>query len=114
MTSRPALEILCKWRSHFAGWQLGTRPKADPECQAVRDHREVTILLRAEVSALTDVLIRKGVITPEEFDAALEREAVALNRDYENRWPGVTARPDGLSFDLKRITEAGWMKGWLP
>lgn len=47
-----ALNKLAKWRSVFAGWQLGTRLKEDPECQAVKDHREVTILLRAEVSAL--------------------------------------------------------------
>lgn len=34
------LNVVCKWRSLFAGWQLGTRPKGDPESDAVRDHRE--------------------------------------------------------------------------
>mgnify|MGYP001587156880 CR=1 FL=1 len=38
---------LTKWRTLFTGWQLGTRAKGDPEGDAVRDHREVTILLRA-------------------------------------------------------------------
>ena len=38
-----ACNRLTKWRSVFAGWQLGTRAKGDPECDAVRDHREVTI-----------------------------------------------------------------------
>jgi len=42
-----ALNVLAKWRAHFSGWQLGTRPKGDPEGDAVRDHREATILLRA-------------------------------------------------------------------
>jgi hypothetical protein len=40
-----ALNRLCKWRAIFAGWQLGTRAKGDPESDAVRDHREVTILI---------------------------------------------------------------------
>jgi hypothetical protein len=33
-----ALQKLAKWRLIFAGWQLGTRLKGDPECDAVRDH----------------------------------------------------------------------------
>ena len=33
-----ALNVLAKWRTLLAGWQLGTRPKGDPECDAVSDH----------------------------------------------------------------------------
>lgn len=113
-STRLALEKLTKWRGHFAGWQLGTRPKGDPECDAVRDHREVTILLRAELNALTGLLIRKGVITAEEFDEALRYEANTLEHDYQRRWPGVAATADGLTYDLKEIQRAGWMKGWKP
>jgi hypothetical protein len=40
-----ALERLAKWRTLFAGWQLGTRPKGEPESDAVRDHREATLML---------------------------------------------------------------------
>ncbi len=58
-----ALNRLAKWRNHFAGWQLGTRMRGDAEYEAVRDHREVTILLRAEQSAMAGLLLRKGVIT---------------------------------------------------
>lgn len=36
-----ALNILTKWRVLFTGWQLGTRPKGDPEGDAVREHREL-------------------------------------------------------------------------
>src|SRR5438067_1656730 len=39
-----ALNRLTKWRSVFCGWQLGTRSSTDPEAQAVRDHREATML----------------------------------------------------------------------
>lgn len=114
MSALQALETLGKWRGHFAGWQLGTRPKGDPESDAVRDHREVTILLRAEVSALVGLMLRKGLITEAEWDAALEREARDLARDYERRWPGVKAGPHGLTLDPARIRAAGWMDGWKP
>ena len=107
-----ALNILTKWRVLFTGWQLGTRAKGDPEGDAVRDHREVTILLRVEQSALVGLLLRKGVITETEFQAALEREANQLTHAYEQRFPGVTAHEDGLTIDLLRAH--AWMKNWRP
>lgn len=106
-----ALNILTKWRVLFTGWQLGTRPKGDPEGDAVRDHREVTILLRAEMSALNGLLIEKGVYTADEWLVALEREAGLLAKDYEARFPGVTAHDNGLTFDRRALP---WMKGWKP
>lgn len=107
-----ALNILTKWRVLFTGWQLGTRPKGDPEGDAVRDHRELSILLRAEVSALTGLLMRKGVITETEFLAALEREATQLAHTYERRFPGIRATEDGLVLDV--VQAAYTMKGWKP
>ncbi len=106
-----ALDILAKWRALFTGWQLGTRPKGDPEGDAVRDHRELTILLRAEVSALSNLLCEKGVFTREEWMAALEREALILNESYAERFPGVTASEIGLTIDKRALP---WMKGWKP
>ncbi len=106
-----ALNILAKWRVLFTGWQLGSRPKGDPEGDAVRDHREATILLRAEGSALIGLLLRKGLITEDEWHAALEAEAIQLNQDYERKFPGVTASEDGLTFDKRTLP---WMKGWRP
>lgn len=107
-----ALNIVAKWRALLTGWQLGTRPKGDPEGDAVRDHREATILLRAEANALVSLLQRKGIITVAEFDAAIERAANQLSHDYEARWPGVTATEDGLVINPQRANE--WMKGWRP
>jgi hypothetical protein len=104
-----ALNILAKWRVLLTGWQLGTRPKGDPEGDAVRDHREATILLRAESNALKTLLLAKGLITMDEWQKALEEEAVAANADFERRFPGVSAHEEGLTFD-KRVLP--WMKGW--
>jgi len=112
VTAIDALNRVCKWRGLFAGWQLGTRAKGDLEFDADRDHRELSILLRVEVTALTDVLMRKGTITAEEFDAALEREANTLSGDYSRRFPGVTATDHGLSINPAKVH--GWMKDWKP
>lgn len=107
-----AMQKLCKWRSLLAGWQLGTRQKGEPDCDAVRDHRELTILLRAEVSALTSALIGKGIITREEWEHALLTECMLLDADFERRFPGVTATEHGLEMDIRKINELGWMNNW--
>ncbi len=62
-----ALNRLTKWRTVFTGWQLGTRAKGDAEGDAVRDHREVTILLRCEMTVVTKLLIDNGFFTQEEW-----------------------------------------------
>lgn len=100
-----ALERVGKWRRLFAGWQLGTRPETDGEFRAVADHREVTILLRIESNALTSILLRKGVITREEWTDALGEEADALNAAYAKRFPGITATPNGMQYDLPAAAE---------
>ena len=91
MTVMDKLNRLTKWKMVFAGWQLGTRPVGDPECDAVRDHREVTILLRAEVNILFALLVEKDVCTATELNEALGREAEQLSADYSRRFPGFTA-----------------------
>jgi hypothetical protein len=110
MTS--ALNRLCKWRMVFASWQLGTRPKGDPECDAVRDHRELSIILRNELNALTRLLIEKGVFTAQERDAAVEAEAELLNKDYQRRFPGFRATDIGM--DINTAIAADTMRGWKP
>jgi hypothetical protein len=107
-----ALQKLAKWRQVFAGWQLGTRPIGDPECDAVRDHREVTILMRAELNALTRILVDRGVITESNFTAALEREAGYLEQDFQRRFPGIKATDYGIEYNLPEARET--MKGWRP
>jgi hypothetical protein len=112
--ARAELEKLAKWRSVFAGWQLGTRLDSDPESQAVRDHREVTILLRAELSALTGLLIDKGVFTAAEFTQRVGEEARLLSEDYSRRFPGMEATEHGIAYDLETIRRRGTMEGWPP
>jgi hypothetical protein len=95
-----ALQRLTKWRTFFASWQLGTRSDTDGETKAVKHHREATILLRAEASALVGLLVSKGVFTEEEFKAALETEAGLLARDFERSFPGFRTSDTGLHMDM--------------
>lgn len=106
------LNRLAKWRTILAGWQLGTRPKGDPECDAVRDHREVTMLLRVEVNALAQLLIGKGLITEAEFCRHVDVEAEHLMLAYEKTFPGAKAVDNGMSIDINRAY--GWMKDFRP
>lgn len=107
------LNKLAKWRTVFAGWQLGTRQKSDPECAAVVDHRELSILLRVELTALTNLLIAKGVVTKEEFEQSLVEEAERLDKEYEKKFNGARSHEFGIEiYDL-----AAWektTKGWKP
>ena len=100
-----ALNKLAKWRTVFASWQLGTRSDTDPECKAVKDHREATILLRAEVTALTGLMLRKGLATQEELQEAILEEATALDQAYERRFPGFSTSESGVHMKMPEAAE---------
>lgn len=114
MTLDDALNKLCKWRGFFASWQLGTRPPGDGELKAVKHHREATILLRAEVSALTGLLIEKGLITQAEFAEALLAEAKRLDHGFEESFPGWRSTPSGMSMKLPEAGETMRKMGFPP
>lgn len=95
-----SLQRLAKWRSVFAGWQLGTRSRGDGESEAVRDHREVTILLRAEVNTLTRILLEAKIVDAETLTRIVGEEAEYLNRACEAKFPGAKAADYGMDFKL--------------
>jgi hypothetical protein len=103
---------LAKWRSVFAGWQLGTRADTDAESQAVRDHREVTMLMRAELNALTACCIEAGLFTARAFTEQVIVECEHLDGRYEKKFPGFTATDIGMNMKLPDVAET--MKGWRP
>lgn len=106
-----ALNKVCKWRMLFAGWQLGTRVKGDPESDAVRDMRELLIMLRVEVNTLSTLLAEKGVITTADFQKQLKIEAEMLDKEFEKRFPGFRSTEIGLEvFDVHKAAET--QKGW--
>ena len=109
-----ALEKLCKWRKFFASWQLGTRSSGDGEYKAVVHHWELSILVRAEVTALTGLLIKKGVITQQEWRDALEVEAKLLDHGYEEHYPGWRSTRDGLHMKMPEALETMQKLGFPP
>lgn len=94
---------LGKWRSFFVGWQLGTRPKGDPESDALRDHRDATTMLRAENNALLALLVGKGILSLDEFTEQLNDECGHLCEAYSDRFPGVRATDAGLEFTPEAV-----------
>lgn len=108
---RDAINRLAKWRMIFAGWQLGTRPKGDPESDAVRDHREGSLIMRAEVTAISRILLEKQIITQEDLARIIAEEAEALCQMLEQKFPGIKATDTGITLD-QRAAET--MKGWRP
>jgi aspartate oxidase len=76
----------------------------------VRDHREVTMLMRAEINALTALLLKKGVCTQEELQQQMILEFEHLDAAFEQRFPGIRTTIEGLDIDPKvaPITMAGW------
>lgn len=109
-----ALEKLARWRNVFASWQLGTRLPDDGELRAVKDHREATILLRCEVTALAGLLMEKGLITVAEWEDAVEAEARQLGLGYEQRFPGFRASAQGIMMNLPDARDTMRRLGFPP
>ncbi len=109
-----ASNVLCKWRRVFAWWQLGkTRGgDGDVEFQAVADHRELTMLLRAEQNALLRLLVDKKVFTYEEYLAQLTDESTHLSNEYAKKFPGFRAGPIGLDVNVSIANDT--MATWRP
>jgi hypothetical protein len=107
-----ALNRLAKWRQTFAGWQLGTRPIGDPECDAVRDQAEKLLIMRAEVSALTTLCVERGLFTIEDFQQANIVECEYLQKALEKHFPGFKATDIGMEMDVAKAAET--TKNWRP
>lgn len=96
-----ALERLCRWRTVLTAWQLGTQPtaKQDHTFEAVRDHREITLNLRAEMDTLCVLMVKKGIFTQSEFMEELERQAERLDKVHEQRYPGFKMTDEGIDIN---------------
>lgn len=107
-----AMNRLCKWRSVFAGWQLGTRSNQDPEAQAVRDMREALLLLRVDVTALIALLFNKKILSEAEFLDQVAKECAYYEKELEKRFPGFRATDTGMDIDVTQAKDT--TKNWKP
>jgi hypothetical protein len=99
MDAVDALNKLCKWRSVLTGWIMGTALKSEPGVQGIRDLMDARLIVRAEVSALLQLCMRKGLFTAQEWAEQLHDEAVALDQMYEKKFAGYRTELDGVHID---------------
>lgn len=106
------LNKLARWRTVLASWQLGTRNDTDGECKAVKNHWENSLMQRAELSATTALLIRKGVFTLDEFRHQLIEEAGALDQMYEAFFKGFRTTDVGIEIITQQAAETAQELGF--
>ena len=111
------LNKLCKWRSVLAGWHRGTASLTSggnptPGVAAMRDLMDKWLIIRAENSALAQLLIRKRVFTGEEFTDQTMAEAGILDRQLEKLFPGFRTTDDGVVIDPVIALETMRAKGF--
>lgn len=110
-----ALNKLCKWRSFFAGWHLGTRPSADAGTKAMRDLMDKWIILRAEGNAMASLLLDKGVFTRAEYGEWVHSAAADLDAVFEQSYPGFRTSELGLViYDVDRANQTMARMGFPP
>lgn len=102
-------ERLCKWRNLYA--MMATMGNANAFQRYIRDVADKMLLLRAEHSSLTALLIQKGIITSLEFTAQLDVEAEVLMTVMEQAYPGFTATDDGITLSNPMAQET--MRRWM-
>ncbi len=104
------LNRLGKWRSVLTGRVLGTRPSTDPQAQGYRDLFEKLLILRAESTALSALILKTGLITQEQLHDQVQFEAKLLCEQYAERFPGFKASDIGMEIDVAKAAET--TKGW--
>lgn len=102
---------LHRWGFVLVSRILGTRTAEDQQCKGMRDIITQNLMLRAEVNALTALLVEKGLFTSEELQARLQGEAKWLCERYEAQFPGARAGDVGMDiYDVQLYAKT--TKGW--
>lgn len=90
------LNILCKWRQAYV-MMATSGPRGFQ--RYVRDNVDGKLLMRAELTAVANLLIQKGIITEVELFAQMEVEAEQLSVEHEKFFPGFSASSLGLTLN---------------
>lgn len=95
-TYNEAMNRLCKWRSILVGWMIGSKGGDEPGVQGFRDLVDRTMILRPEVTALTALLLKKGVFTQQEYEFQIVEECAHQQRLFEDLFKGMHAENFGV------------------
>ena len=106
------LERLCKWRNVYLMMATQGAPPATERW--VRDLADKNLLQRVESSALTALLIQKGVFTALEFTAQVEVESELLDEQLQRAFPGFSVTDSGVTMRSPEAqkTMEGWCLPW--
>lgn len=109
---------LCKWRTVLAGWHTGSKAllnpqgKPEPGVQAMRDLMDKWLIMRVDNSAMAAILIKKGIVTAEEFTAQVYAEAEHLDAALTTLFPGFRSTENGMSIDIEKALKTMADKGF--
>lgn len=105
---------LRQFARYSLGRVLGSVPNTNGAYKYFVDAQERSLFMRAEINALTGLLLKKGVFKESEWSEAWERELELYIDDQQKIWPEITVAEDGMSFSLntegfgKRCRDEGW------
>lgn len=105
-----AMQRVVRWHTVLTGRVLGSRLEDDPQCKGYRDIFDKMILLRVEVTALTGLLLDKGIFTLDEFMEKCRTEAEELDKAYQLSFPGVRTILNGIVIEPSVFVETA--RGW--
>ena len=88
-----------QWKEILANWELGTKDDTDGTYRAVQDARDGDIRRGVKLEALTELLLSRGVIRPEELIEKQIELAVRFDKSMEDKFPGAKATDDGIEVD---------------
>lgn len=99
----PTLEKLSKWRMILAGWHAGTQSIHSDGVRAMRDLMDKFLVTQVSQRTLTELLLEKGVFSEAEYEAMLDAQAAALDRQLEAFFPGFRTTRHGVQIDDPKL-----------
>ena len=92
---------------------FGTAPSTSGRYKAMIDLLERCYFMRAEINALTGILLEKGVLTEAELARAFDREFADYLAACAKEWPEIEFRDDGFTIKntaafAERVKREGW------
>jgi hypothetical protein len=99
------MDRVVHWKVVLTNWQLGTRDANNGTLMAIQDLHDTLLRKQVKLDALTEILINRGLVSPE---ALLEKQievAVRLDQSMESKFPGVKTTDAGLDIEAEAYQE---------
>jgi translation initiation factor 2 beta subunit (eIF-2beta)/eIF-5 len=94
---------------------FGTEPNTSGRYKAMIDLLERCYFMRAEINAVTKLLIDKGVFSSSEFQKEIESEMEVYFKDVAAHFPEIEFRDDGFTIkDTQAFHARTKSENWPP